>query len=94
MDDMRREACERGVEMSKKYSKRMDEMKEEACKRGAEMRKELWEKASELQKHQSKERELQNELRMLREERKTTENEMLRNHTADRTVRSQGQIKE
>ena len=45
------------------------------------MSKKLGEKASELQKHQSKERELQNELRTLREERKRTENETLRNHT-------------
>ena len=52
--------------MSKGYGKRMDDMREEVCKRGAEMSKELWENASELQKHQIKERELQNELRMLR----------------------------
>ena len=45
------------------------------------MRKELWEKASELRKHQNKETGLQNELRMLREERKRMENETLRNHT-------------
>ena len=56
-------------------------MREEACERGAEMCKELWGKASELQKHQNKERELQNKLRMLREERKRTENETLRNYT-------------
>ena len=45
----------------------MDEMRREASKRGEEMREELWEKASELQKHLSKERELQNELSMLSE---------------------------
>ena len=45
------------------------------------MRKELEKKASELQKHQNKETELQNELRMVREERTTAENETLRNHT-------------
>ena len=69
------------LETSKGYGKRMDEERKEACERGAEMRKTLWERASELQKHQNKERELQNELRMLREERKRTENETLRNHT-------------
>ena len=53
----------------------MDERREEACERGAEMRKELREKAAELQKHQNKERELQNKLRMLSEERERTENE-------------------
>ena len=57
--------------------KRRDEMGKEACK----LREELWNKTSELQKHQSRERELQNELRMLREERKRTENETSRNHT-------------
>ena len=46
---MRREALESGVEMKKTYGKRMDEIKEE-----------LEKKASELQKHQNKERELQN----------------------------------
>ena len=45
------------------------------------MREELWKKASELQKHQNKERGLQNELRMVREERTRTENETLRKHT-------------
>ena len=45
------------------------------------MIKELGERASELQKHQDNESELQNELRMLREERKRTENETLRNQT-------------
>ena len=59
----------------------MDEMREESCKRHKEAREELWKKTSELQKHQSRERELQNELGMLREERKRTENETLRNHT-------------
>ena len=61
----------------------MDEMREEACKRGAEMRKEFGEKASELQKHQNKERELPNMLRMLSEERERDrmENETLRNYT-------------
>ena len=45
------------------------------------MRKELEKKASELQEHQDKETELQNELRILREERARTENETSRNHT-------------
>ena len=49
--------------------------------KGAEMRTELEKKASELQKHQDKETELQNELRMVREERTKTEKETLRNHT-------------
>ena len=38
-------------------------------------------KASELRKRQNKETELQNELRMVREERTRTENETLWNHT-------------
>ena len=60
----------------------LQEMRRVDCKRGAEMREELnFKKASELQKHQNKERELQNELRMLSEERKRTENETLKNHT-------------
>ena len=46
------------------------------------MRKEWEKKASELQKHQNKETELQNELRMVREERTRMENETLKNHTA------------
>ena len=41
----------------------------------------IMEKTSEILKHETKERELQNELRMLREERTTAENETLRNHT-------------
>ena len=69
------------LEINEEYGKRMDELRKEECKRGAEMSKELWQFASEFQKHQNKERELQNELRMLREERKRTENETLRNHT-------------
>ena len=82
-------------ERLKKYGKRMDEMRKKECERGVEMRTELEGKASELQKHQDKERELQNELRMLRE-RKEQERRMKRQepHCADRTVRSQGQIKE
>ena len=59
----------------------LKEMRKKECERGAEMREELEKKASELQKHQNKEKELQNELRMLREERTTAENETLRNHT-------------
>ena len=69
------------LEINKEYGKRMDELREEACKRGAEMSKKLGEKASELRNHQNKETELQKELRMLREERKITENDTLRNHT-------------
>ncbi len=65
-DELRREAVERGDKMSK-----------EACK----LRKELEKKTYEFQKHQDKETELQNELRMVREERTTAENETLRNHT-------------
>ena len=84
MDEMRREACERskgalkrGAEMRKTYDKRIDEMGEEACK----LREELWKKTSEILKHETKERGLQNELKMLKEERKRTENKTLRNHT-------------
>ena len=59
----------------------LKEMRKKECERGAEMRTELEGKASELQKRQDKETELQNELRMVREERTRTENETLRNHT-------------
>ena len=59
----------------------LKEVRKKECERGAEMRKELEKKASELQELEDKETELQNELRMVREERTTTENEMLRNHT-------------
>ena len=39
---------------------------------------ERWKKTLEILEHKTKERELRNELRMLREERTETENEMLR----------------
>ena len=59
----------------------LKEMRKEECERGVEMRTELKKEASELQKHQNKETGLQNELRMLREERSRTDNETLRSHT-------------
>ena len=65
----------------KEYSKKRDELRMKARLECAEMRKELEKKASELQKHQNKETELQNELRMLKEERTRAENGMLRSHT-------------
>ena len=71
----------KGLEELEEYSKKRDESREEECKRGKEAREELWEKTFELQKHQSRERELQNELRMLSKERERTENETLRNYT-------------
>uniref|UniRef100_A0A8C4NG29 Uncharacterized protein n=1 Tax=Eptatretus burgeri TaxID=7764 RepID=A0A8C4NG29_EPTBU len=72
----------RGISgMTQGILQKSEEMRMEDCKTDVEMSKKLGEKTLELQKHQNKERELQNELEMLREERKRTENETLRNHT-------------
>ena len=69
-------------ETSRNHTVQIEQFKAKARLECAEMRKKFEEKTSELQKHQDKERELQNELRMVREERTTAENETLRNHTA------------
>ena len=50
-------------------------------RRHANWERKYGKKTSELQKHQNKERELQNELRVLKEEMKRTEGETSRNHT-------------
>ena len=63
------------------HTEQIKQLEAKARSECVEMRKELEKKASELQKHQDKETELQNELKMLREERTTAENETLRNHT-------------
>ena len=83
-----RESLEREIEIGKewqedlkRYGEEMNELWEEACKSGEEARREKWEKIAELREHQNKEKELQDELRMLREERTTAEKETLRNHT-------------
>ena len=72
---------QRNIWENEKNGERTNERREHACKRSEEAREELRKKISELRKHQDKETELQKELRMLREERKRTENETLRNHT-------------
>ena len=52
------------------------------CRKRDEEREEKWKKYFEILEHETKERELQDELRTLKEERTETENEMLRDHTA------------
>ena len=68
-------------ETSRNHTKQIKQLEAKARLECAEMRKEFEKKASELLKHQNKETGLQNELRMLREERTRMENETLRNHT-------------
>ena len=70
-----------GIENKKSMNLKLNDKRKKNRLECVEMRKEFEKKASELQKHEDKERELQNELRMVREERTKTENETLRNHT-------------
>uniref|UniRef100_UPI00358E57F7 trichohyalin-like n=1 Tax=Myxine glutinosa TaxID=7769 RepID=UPI00358E57F7 len=82
MDKRREEACERVEEISEEKERMESEMLRkhtgqiEQIEGKARLKNEM-----ELQKHQNKERELQNKLRMLSEERERTEKETLRNHT-------------
>ena len=70
------------LETLRDHTVQIEQLEAKARSECAEMRTELEKKASELRKHQNKEKELQNELKMFKEEWKRTENETLRNHTA------------
>ena len=78
---VREEIARTENETLRDHTEQIKQLEAKAGSECAEMRKELEKKASELQKHQDKETGLQNELRMVREERTTAESETLRNHT-------------
>ena len=76
---------EEEVKREQEYQEQLEEEAQleydEMRKKRDEENKEKWEKVHEILEHKVKERGLQNELRVLKEERKRTENETLGNHT-------------